>query len=180
MKNDTYMILNYDKVERIKQILGLSDEQFKKVLTGEGYLITEKISLGNDDEWMRVGTFIDEVNARAIKKSAFRLPLGIGITGIYEALKKRREYGLNDDEMNYFTEKSESELRSFGDDIAHRAYLVKNYREYIKSFMGANNRIKKCLALNELYINNRVNGRDICKEPGENAMLGSEMEAAYC
>lgn len=105
MKNDTYMILNYDKVERIKQILGLSDEQFKKVLTGEGYLITEKISLGDDDEWMRVGTFIDEVNARAIKKSAFRLPLGVGITGIYEALKKRREYGLNDDEMNYFTEK---------------------------------------------------------------------------
>ena len=43
MKNDTYMILNYNKVERIKQILGLSDEQFKKVLTGEGYLITEKI-----------------------------------------------------------------------------------------------------------------------------------------
>ena len=86
MKNDTYMILNYDKVERIKQILGLSDEQFKKVLTGEGYLITEKISLGDDDEWMRVGTFIDEVNARAIKKRAFRLPLGVGITGNYEAL----------------------------------------------------------------------------------------------
>lgn len=179
MKNDTYMILNYDKVERIKEILGLSDEQFKKILTGEGYLTTEKINIG-DDELMRVGTFIDEANTRAMKKSAFRLPLGVGITGIYEALKKRREYGLNDDEMNYFTEKSENELRSFGDDIAHKAYLVKNYREYIKSFMGANNRIKKCLALNELYINNRVNGRDLYKGPDKDTMLDAEMEAAYC
>ena len=180
MKNDTYMILNYDKVERIKQILGLSDEQFKKVLTGEGYLITEKISLGDDDEWIRVGTFIDEADTRAMKKSAFRLPLGVGITGIYEALKKRREYGLNDNEMNYFTEKSENELRSFGDDIAHKAYLVKNYREYIKSFRGANNRIKKCLALNELYINNRVNGRALYKGPDKDTMIAAEMEVAYC
>ena len=170
------MILNYDKVERIKQILGLSDEQFKKVLTGEGYLITEKISLGDDDEWIRVGTFIDEADTRAMKKSAFRLPLGVGITGIYEALKKRREYGLNDNEMNYFTEKSENELRSFGDDIAH----VKNYREYIKSFRGANNRIKKCLALNELYINNRVNGRALYKGPDKDTMIAAEMEVAYC
>lgn len=179
MKNDTYMILNYDKVERIKQILGLSDEQFKKVLTGEGYLTTEKINIG-DDEWMRVGTFIDKADTRPMKKSTVRFPLGVGITGIYEALKKRREYGLNDNEMNYFTEKSESELRSFGDDIAHKAYLVKNYREYIKSFRGANNRIKKCLALNELYINNRVNGRDLYKGPDKDTMLDAEMEVAYC
>ena len=48
MKNDTYMILNYDKVERIKEILGLSDEQFKKILTGEGYLKTDKINIGDD------------------------------------------------------------------------------------------------------------------------------------
>lgn len=179
MNNNTYMILNYDKVERIKQILGLSDEQLKKVLKGEGYLTTEKISLG-ENEWMSVGTFIDETNAIPIKKSKFQLPLGIGITGIYEVLKKLREYGLNDDEMNYFTEKSENELRSFGDDIAHKAYLIKNYREYIKTFKDANNRIKKCLALNELYINNRVNGRDLCEEQGKDTMLGSEMETAYC
>lgn len=179
MKNDTYMILNYDKVEHIKKILGLSDEQFKKVLKGEGYLTTEKMSIGND-EWMRVGTFIDGKDVRSAKKNALQFPLGIGITGIYEALKKRREYGLNDDEMNYFTEKSENELKSLGDDIAHKVYLVKNYREYIKSFRGANNRIKKCLALNELYINNRVNGRNICEEQGEDTVLGSEMEAAYC
>ena len=110
MKNDTYMILNYDKVERIKEILGLSDEQFKKILTGEGYLTTEKINIG-DDELMRVGTFIDEANTRAMKKSAFWLPLGVGITGIYEALKKRREYGLNDDEMALIIKRFKTALK---------------------------------------------------------------------
>lgn len=153
-----YMILKYEKARTVQKMLGLTDEEFLNILTGNGYLTTERLSLGKD-VLLRVGTYVDKKDA--VAKFELNIPLGIGLGGIYEATKIRHEYGLNGSENNYFMEITESELKKRDEDIARKLYLIKTYRNYISTSTHMNPRILKNLALNELYITNAINGSDI-------------------
>ena len=178
MKKNSYIILKYEKAKAIQKMLGLSDEQFLKVLNGRGYLTTERVSLGKDI-LMRVGTYIDEKDAEA--KFNLEIPFRTGVSGLYDTIKKRHEYGLNDSENNYFAEKKEAELRKLDEDMPRRLYLIRTYKEYLSSTLHMNLRIRKNLAINELYINNVVNGtniRDIYKKEPETEMV--EEIQMYC
>lgn len=158
MREKKYIILNYKKTKSIQKMLNLTDEQLQNVLSGKGYLTIERLSLGND-VLLRVGTYINEDDAE--NKFNFNMPLGSGITGLYEVIKKRHEYGLNDSEDNYFIKKTESEIKKSDDNASMRLYLIRTYKEYLRSTNSKNRRIQKNLALNELYICNAVNGKDI-------------------
>ncbi len=156
-------------------MLGLTDEQFLNVLNGKGYLITERLSLGQDI-LLRVGTYVDEKDATT--KFNLEIPLKTGISSLYYAVKKRNEYGLNDSECNYFMKITETELRKYNEDIPRRLYLIKTYKEYLACTLHATQRIQRNLALNELYINNVVNGNDIrsiYKKESKSEMLEQTM-----
>lgn len=158
MKRNQYIILKYERAGTVQKMLGLTDEQFLNVLEGKGYLTTERLSIG-PDVLLRVGTYIDEKDA--VTKFNLAIPLGIGIGGLYNAIKKRHEYGLNDSENNYFTKTTETELKKYDEDISRRLYLIKTYKEYLSVSSCMNLRIRRNLALNDLYVNNVANNRDI-------------------
>ena len=156
----TYMILNYDKAKSVRKMLGLTDEQFINIIKGDGFLTTERVSLGKDI-LMRIGSYIDGKEIDSYLK--LDIPFGIGINGLYVAVKKRHEYGLNDDEKNYFISVSKDELVKKYNYSRSNLTLLDVYTEcFAFTLVKSNNRCKaESIALYELDINNIVNGKDI-------------------